>query len=378
MLIHHGQNGSDSLMTHDKIRHFKVCFRSVALIVMMTLLTACAQETLTRTPTPTPSPTTVILESLTPSPAHTLRPTNTPTLPPLGNEGNPITIGFVLTPEEEGAQEAAEDIAFMIATDTGYAVESLIYPDFQSLSSAILNNEVDFFWLGPFEYIYLNWEGAAQVVLVTNHLGIYAYGVQFMAHTERGFTSYYNPETGQSEGNVTTALQQFAGTRPCLINPNSIPGYYVPMGLLAKASTPTLDPVFTYNYSAIVRALSIQGICDFGVGYALIGDPRTASDVLQDIPDAQEQVDVIWQTKGIIPNINLSASIHLPLHIRHRLQEAFLDLVETQEGLSLISTALDYDVEALKVFTDQFYNPLRDAIIPLEPDLQAIIQSSNP
>jgi len=365
-------------MTRDKIRHLKLYFRSLTLFVMMVSLTACAKETPTLTPSPTPSPTTVILESLTPSPVHTLRPTNTPTLSPLGSEGNPITIGFVLTPEEEAAQEAAEDIAFMIASDTGYALESLIYPDFQSLSSAILDHDVDLFWLGPFEYIYLNWEEVAQVILVTNHLGVYAYGIQFMAHIERGFTSYYNPETNQSEGNATTALQQFAGTRPCLIHPNSIPGYYVPMGLLAKASTPTLDPVFTYDYSATVRALSIQGICDFGIGYALIGDPRTASDVLQDIPDAQEQVEVIWQTEGIIPNKNLSASIHLPLHIRHRLQEAFLDLAGTQEGLSLMSTALDYDVEALKVFTDQFYNPLRDAIIPLEPDLQAIILSSDP
>jgi len=59
---------------------------------------------------------------------------------------------------------------------------------------------------------------------------------------------------------MINALQQFAGTRPCLINPNSIPGYFVPMGLLANTSTPTLDPVFTYDYSAVVRALYIQGI----------------------------------------------------------------------------------------------------------------------
>lgn len=376
MLIPPGQNGFDTLMTREKLRYRNFWFLNAILILITVSLTACAQETLT--PTPTPSSTMVALESLTPSPAPSLRPTYTPTLPPLGSEGNPISIGFVLTPEEEAAQEAAEDIAFMIASDTGYALESLIYPDFQSLSSAIFDNEIDLFWLGPFEYIYLNWEESAQVVLIANHLGVYAYGVQFMAHTERGFTSYYNPETNQNEGNITTALQQFAGTRPCLINSNSIPGYYVPIGLLAKTSTPTLDPIFTYDYSAIVRALYVQGICDFGVGYALIGDPRTAGGILQDMPDAQEQVEIIWQTAGIIPNINLSASIHLPLHIRYRLQEAFLDLAGSQEGLSLISTALDYDVEALKVFTDQFYNPLRDTIIPLEPDLQAITQSSNP
>jgi hypothetical protein len=41
-----------------------------------------------------------------------------------------------------------------------------------------------------------------------------------------------------------------------------------------------LNPVFTYNYNAIIRALYIQGICDFGVTYALTGDPLTSSDIL--------------------------------------------------------------------------------------------------
>jgi phosphonate transport system substrate-binding protein len=333
------------------------------LIVLMGFLSACTPETPTPTLTPTPLTT------------PTVKPTSTPTLPPLGNEGHPIKIGFILAPEEDQRQEAAENIAFLITEDTGYAVEASFYPDFLSLSSAALDEDVDLFWLEPFEYLYLNWEDAAKVILVTNHLGVYAYGIQFMAHVDRGFTSYYNPETGQSEGDMINALQQFAGTRPCLINPNSIPGYFVPMGLLANTSTPTLDPVFTYDYSAVVRALYIQGICDFGVGYALIGDPRTAGNVQQDLPNVQEQVAVIWQSEGIIPNLNLSTSTNLPLNIQYRLQEAFLDLSETEEGLALISTALDYKVEALKEFSDPFYNPLRDTIVPLEPDFEAILFS---
>jgi phosphonate transport system substrate-binding protein len=352
---------------------------SILLIVFVWILSSCAPTTPTLTPTPTASTTPIALESITPTLESTLRPTSTPTLPPLGDEGNPIKIGFMLTPEEIQQQEAAEDIIFMISEITGYAVEGFFYPDFQSISSAILDGDLDLFWLGPFEYLYLNWEGAAEVILATNHLGVYAYGVQFMAHVDRGFTVYYNPETDQSEGNMMDALQQFSGTRPCLINPHSIPGYYVPMGLLASVSTPTLDPVFTYDYSAVVRALYIQGICDFGVGYALIGDPRTASDIQQDLSDVEEQVIVVWQSEGIIPNLNLAASTSLPLNIQYRLKEAFLDLSKTQEGLTLISTALDYEVEALKEITDQFYNPLRDAIVPLEPDLEAILFSqSNP
>lgn len=330
-------------------------------------LSACSPNT------PTITPTAALLETQAPYLTPTPRPTPTPTLPALGAAGNPVTIGFVLLPEDRAGIEAAEDVAFLISEDTDYAIESLIYPDFTSLATAVLDGDVDLFWLEPLEYLYLNGEAAAKVLLMSNHLGVFAYGVQFIAHDARGFTAYFDPETGQSQGDALTALQQFSGTRPCFLNPDSLPGYYAPQGLLAEASTPILDPVFTYDYSATVRALYIQGICDFGIGYALIGDPRTAGDILQDIPEAQDLVEVIWQTEGIIPNTNLSTSPDLPLYMQVRLQEAFLDLAGTPEGLPLLSAALtNYEVEALKVVTDDFYNPLRAALVPLELDLQAI------
>jgi phosphonate transport system substrate-binding protein len=280
-------------------------------------------------------------------------------------------MGFVLTPDTP-AEIAAGDIADLIADETGYVIEALFYPDFKSLSTAIIDGDVHLFWLGPFEYLYLFGEGAAEVFLMTNHLGVFAYGVQFMTHVQSGFTPYFDPETNQSFGDMLDALQQFSGTRPCFIDPNSIPGYFVPMGLLANASTPTLDPVFTYNYNAIIRALYIQGICDVGVSYALTGDPLTSSDIQFNLPDAPEQISVIWQSEGIIPNINLSAAPALPIPNRFRIEEALLRIANTPEGLNRFSTALDYEVEALRSVDDTFYNLFRSAIIPLELDLQTI------
>jgi phosphonate transport system substrate-binding protein len=367
-----GQNGYENTMSNitPQRHHFRLTIFLLLLIVG--LMVSCTPEAPTPTPTETSLPTQVIEVLSTPPQTPTPRPTSTPTLPPLGSVGNPITIGFIITPEESAAMEAAVDIALLIEADTGYAIESLFYPDFQSLSSAIFNSKVHLFWLGPFEYLFLQSEGAAQVVLVSNHLGVYAYGVQFMANTLRGFSSYFDEETNQSFGDPVEALQQFSGARPCLINPNSIPGYYVPIGLLANTSTPTLDPVFTYSYNAIIRALYIQGICDFGVSYALIGDPLTTSDISQNLPDAQDRIAVIWQSEGIIPNTNLSASPKLPVYIRHRLQEAFLDLSDNPEGLPLLSTALAYEIAALRTVEDSYYNPLRAAIMPLALDLETI------
>jgi len=347
-------------------------FSSLFLLLVFNLLSACSPGTETITPTSTPSPTPTSFPE-TPTSTPTLRPSPTPTLPPLGTEGNPMTIGFILTPDQTQAIDAIQEIAALLAEDTSYFIEYLIYPDFQSLSGAIKNGDVHFFWLTPLEYLYLHQAGAAEVVLMTNHLGVYAYGVQFMAHTARGFRSYFDPQTNESTVGANAALQQLSGTRPCYLPDDSLPGSIAPRGILFNGSIPTLEPVIVFNYSAVIRALYIQGICDFGVSYALTGDPRSGGDILQNFPDAQNQIQVIWQSDGIIPNTNLSASTSLPLTYQHRMQEAFLDLVDAPQGLSLLSQALNYDVEALRTIEDDFYQALRSALAPLQLNLESLV-----
>ena len=357
-------------------RNNKLLFKKsiICMISIMTFFLSASCSPTTPSPQPTNTPTLIPFTQTVIPPTLTPRPTSTPTLPPLGSAGNPIKLGFILTPEDDTAIEASEDIAFLLSQDTGFAVEYAVYPDFQSLASAAEQGDVHLFWLSPFEYLYLNSLGTADAFIMTNHLGVFAYGVQFLANINRGFMAFFDPLSRQPLGEFLPAVQQFSGTRPCFISPNSIPGYYVPLGLLANASTPTLDPVFTYSYNATIRALFIQGICDFGVSYALIGEPLNTSDIVQNIPEAQTQIITIWQTDGIIPNTNLSSSPAIPLHMRYRIQESILKLSTQPENLTLFSTALSYEVAALKAVDDSFYNPLRSAIAPLELDLGTITQ----
>ena len=356
------------------IRRIRQWGITLLLIAILSGAAGCAQPKTQEEPTPTP--TEVVLQATEPASTSTPRPTPTPTEAPLGEPANPITMAFVLQPEETTAIDAAQEVVSLISSDTSLAVESVIYPDFLSLSTAVIDGDVDLFWLDPLEYLYLNGHGAADVMLVTNHLGVYVYGIRYLANTNRGFTSYYDADLDGSYGDPLSALQQFAGTRPCFINPQSLPGYLTPLGLLQNTSTPTLDPVFVYGYSAVIRALYIGGICDFGVSYALIGDARTAGDILQDIPDAENVVGVVWQSEGIIPNLNLSVSPVLPLNLQVQLQEAVLDLADSPDVLTRLSTALNYEVGALKVEADSFYTPLRSILAPLGLDYQSITQET--
>lgn len=363
----------------DRINGQNKPWRRPGLLVLIALLIATMGCTLAKAPAePIQTSTEIVIQATEPLETATPRPTPTPTEAPLGEPSNPISMAFILQPDEIAAIDAAQEIVTLLSEDTGLALEAVIYPDFLSLSTAILNGDADLFWLQPLQYLYLNGEGAADVMLVSNHLGVYAYGVRFLANTNRGFTSYYDPDLGESYGDVLMALQQFAGTRPCFLNPQSLPGYFAPLGLLSETSTPTLDPVFVYDYSAVIRALYIGGICDFGVSYALIGDARTAGDILQDIPEAESGIAVIWQSEGIIPNLNLSVSKNLPLNLEVRIQEAMLDLVNYPDGLARLSTALSYEISALKVEADSFYTSLRTVLSTLELDYQSITQLPAP
>ncbi|NLN70621.1 MAG: phosphate/phosphite/phosphonate ABC transporter substrate-binding protein [Chloroflexi bacterium] len=347
----------------------------LAMVILLVLLSACSADQPPTIPTSTDTPTHK--STITPTRSATPRPTATPTLPPLGETGNPVTMGFVLG-QDNSASNAVEDLVDVLSQDTGYVMEALLYPDFESLSRDIANGSVHLFWLFPLEYLYLNEQGYADVELMTNHQGVFSYGIQFIANIHSGFTLFFNPETGETYGDILDALQQLSGTRPCFINPHSVSGYFIPLGLLANTSTPTLEPVFTYHYNAIIRALYIHGICDFGVTYALTGNPLTSSDILQNLPDAQNQIYTIWQSEGLIPNLSLSAAPNLPVFIRFRITEALLRMAEGTEGLGQISAALVYQVEALQSVEDHFYNPLRSALQPLELDLPTIIFESSP
>ncbi|MFN2303543.1 MAG: hypothetical protein ACK2TV_07400, partial [Anaerolineales bacterium] len=96
----------------------------IALILLFIFGSACSADTPTSVPTDSEPTPQVEVNTATPNPTATSAPSPTPTTPTLGSAGNPITIGFILTPDETIAKESAEDIAFILAEDTGYLIES--------------------------------------------------------------------------------------------------------------------------------------------------------------------------------------------------------------------------------------------------------------
>jgi len=322
-----------------------------------------------------PRPTVDYLR-LTPIPSQataTLRPTYTPTPHPLGSFENPIVMAFITNETVPGQDNAIFNLTGQLSQVLGVQIKGKVFNNYIEFEKSMKENEVHAAWLGPVEYILAARSGNFQVSLVTNHLGITSYGVQFFAHKDSLFKSYFDISKDISTASAGTALAQFSGTRPCLVDNSSLTGYWVPLGFLAESNIPTLEPALTSSTTASLRALYIKGVCDFTATYAHSGDPRTANAITTDLPDIMQQIIVIWRSNPIIPNLNLSFSDDLGLPLQSQIQQAVIAISRSEAGLQLLTDANDYSIAALASIEDKDYDALRTLLDALDVNLKNLI-----
>lgn len=326
---------------------------SIILIVSVFLISGCqtagtpGQE---QTPTPTTAPT--------------------PTPIPLGQAGNPVILAFVN--ENPGAPIKSEmiELADGIAAQTGLLVEANTFDSYDDLVTAMRENQAHVVWLQPATYIYLKQKNLTDVGLISNHYGLFFYGVQYLSNIESGYTLYYDSVTNQNAATADIALAQLDGARPCWINNESLSGYILPGSILKQNGFSYQTGVQIQSPTAAVRALYIKGICDFAATFAYSGDPRTSPSVLADLTDARERIVVIWQSDPIIPNLSVAFHTSMPSDVRSSLTTALTDIIQMPAGKAIISAALNYDVQDLRIVDDSIYDPIREALheMNLPPD----------
>jgi phosphonate transport system substrate-binding protein len=280
----------------------------------------------------------------------------------LGSNENPLIIVVVSSSPTAEQIAAAQQLSNTFSQSSGKVVSVEFLPDYASLIVALRKGDVQAGWLPPVTYIYAKDQGAANVLLLANHFGVYFYGTAFFANRDTEFHSYFDQATNRSTAKADIALPQFNGKRPCLVDQTSVSGYLVPIGLLNENQVLFQPPVLIRSYTGIIRALYIKAICDFGATFAISGDPRTSTAVTTDLTDALDRVVVIWQSDPMIPNTNLSVSPTLAPEFRDLLTGMLTDIMKSPDGKTALSTVLQYDVQDLKVVDDSVYDPLREMI----------------
>jgi phosphonate transport system substrate-binding protein len=304
----------------------------------------------------------------------TPEPTPTSTPEPLGSQNNPIILGLVPNDNLPDQASQAVTLAEQVSDLAGFTVIILVVDDYDVLLTEMQAGNVQLAFLQPMTYLAAHQNELADVALLSNHYGVYYYGAQYLANVESGFSSYFDSATNLNTADSIVALNQLGEMKPCWADPTSISGYILPAGILAQNGVSVAKGATLLSQTAIIRALYIKGVCDFGVTFAISGDPRTSSAVINDLPDVRERVMVIWQTDPVIPNLNLSYTPSLPAELQPALTQAFLDLARTEEGKALLTAATgDYEIQDFRVVDDSVYDPLRDAVSALGYDIYSAL-----
>ncbi|MEL7625822.1 MAG: PhnD/SsuA/transferrin family substrate-binding protein [Anaerolineaceae bacterium] len=329
----------------------------LAMTILLMLLSACGslsgQPTLEfnlQTETPPLQPPTPM-------------PTYTPTPAPLGSLENPITIGIIIQENVPGQAEAIQSILLHLSEGISLNFTSQAFGNYVDLELALQRGEVDMAWLTAPEYLLASQKNLVSALLVTNHLGVTAYGVQFLGHKDAEYEIFYNAKTNSSQATAAQALTQLAGLRPCLTQEDSLSGYWVPLGFLNQNNIAYTRPVLTFSFSSSIRALYVKGICAYTATYALSADPRTSSEVIGDLTDAIDKLPILWISPAIIPNLNLSVSKQMELPLQNRISEFLRNFSREELGKSLLSQMLNYEVAQLEPLHDTSYQALRDLLI---------------
>ena len=341
------------------------------LVATSMLLGACVQPT--AAPAPTEAPTTAA-PAAPAAPAATEAPVVAPTEAPaapaaaLGTADNPIVMALAPSATADQLTVGGDAIAKQLNELTGYTYKVIIPNSYTALIEAMASGNAQIGWMPTFAYLLAKQKGAAEVALVTVRNGADFYGAQYIANVSSGFTPYFDAATNKNTADAATALKQFEGKRPCFTDPLSTSGYIIPGGLLKQYGVNYKTPAAVQGHPAVVSALYVGGICDFGATYV---DARTS--IQKTYADVMDKIVVIWRTDNILPNDNVSYSSTVPADVAAKLTQALLDMSGSDAGREILKN-MGYDIEGLKVAEDSFYDPFRAALQASGIDITTMVK----
>ena len=314
-----------------------------------------------------PAPT--VMPTLIPTASVELSPSGLPEAK-LGTDNNPLILALPPSPRPVPSALAAGKILIsLLEKSTGYKIVPVIPPDETELVKDFGIKNAHIGVLSPIGYLLASSQGYVEAAFARQQSGAIFYGAQFIARSDAGFISYYDPIMNENGADAAVALPQFKGKKPCWTDERSPSGYIVPLGFLNDAGVQALTPAFVTDHPTVVRAVYAGGICDFGATYI---DARAFPGLGDKYPDVMKKVVVIWRTPPIIPYDSLVFTPDIDEDQRRSLIRAFVDIMSTANGKSVIQTLYGFD--AMQVVQDGQYEDFRKAVKASGLDLTDLIK----
>ena len=285
----------------------------------------------------------------------------------LGSAGKPIVVAFEPAGTSQQITASGQDLLDLLAKETGLTFRGVVPTSYAALTEAMGSGNAQVGWMATFNYILAHQKGYADVALITKRFGTENYGAEFLAQANAGFKpAAHTPAT---EADLPTLLQ-FKGKRVCFSDEQSTSGHVIPLIFLKRAGLTDADipnPVYTGGHTQVVEALYDGGICDYGTVFV---DAR--SNVAQEHPDVDNKVVVIFQTKALIPNDNMSYAPDLPQDLRDRITAAMLKIADTEAGRKALNDL--YQIGGLVKANDTVYDEFRSYLQASGVDLSQYVR----
>jgi phosphonate transport system substrate-binding protein len=261
-----------------------------------------------------------------------------PAKPALGTKENPIVLAFVPSAEAEAVIASAEEFTNLLSEKTGYVFEGTVPTSYAAAIEAMCSGKAQMGTLATFAYILAHQKCGVECALVSSRYG----------------TPYY---TGEIIAGVDTGIKTLAdlkGKTVCWVDAASTSGYIIPRIMLkAEGVDPDTDlaqQVEAGSHDNVALAV-YQGDCDAGAIYV---DARDR--IEDDYPDVMARTIVIAESPEI-PNDGLQFVKDFPPEMKEKIVQAFLEVMETPEGVAAMGKAYGWDAVVEK--DDSFYDGFR-------------------
>jgi phosphonate transport system substrate-binding protein len=333
------------------------------LVVLSITLSACQ----TATPVPTEAATTEPPPQPTAVPPTPVPPTPEPTEVPLGSAERPIIMAIAPSATTDELIASGDTIAALLAEETGLTIQAVVPTNYKAMIEAMCSGNAQVGWLPPFAYLVahqteVEGQACADVAFITLRNELDHYATQYVARAEDGYTAATGPED-------KAALQQLADKKPCWTDPFSASGYVIPASLLAQEGVNIRTAAFVQGHPTVVRAVLAGGICDFGATFV---DARTNSAIVEEFPDINDRVIVVYQTDNIIPNDTVGFAFDVPEDLRATLTDALDAVSKTEDGAAAMRAL--YSIDGLRAVDDTFFDEFRVLLAASGIDVASLVR----
>lgn len=221
--------------------------------------------------------------------------------------GRPWRVGIVPQVPPREIVSSWSPVLRQVGQRSGQCLVLVVAPSIPAFEQQLRSGQLDFAFMNPYH--------------------------QLMAQRWRGFIPLVRDGQSQLEGILVVRkdspvrrLADLNGATVAFPAPNAFAASLLPRALLSRAGI-RITPSYVRTHSNVYRAVIL--------GSSLAGG-GVNNTLQRERPEVRQRLRVLWRTPPF-PAHPFSAAATVPLTVRRRVQEAFLDLGRTAQGRQLLA-----------------------------------------